>query len=97
MECDRRFPNNKETSITPLSHIFTKSTLENWNMTGNSPTTKLLLEPFEHSARDQKLRSKILEPPKNDFFTKKTCHIITNYDSPCIKMGVTILYSITQK
>ena len=25
--------------------------------------------------------------PKNDFLTKKTCHIIANYDSPCMKMG----------
>ena len=35
-------------------------------------------------------------PPKNDFFTKKSCHIIANYDSPCMKMGGS-LYSIPQK
>ena len=47
---------------------------------------KSVTQPFS-ILKTEKTPGKILEKPKNDFFTKKSCHIIMNYDSPCMKMG----------
>ena len=37
--------------------------------------------------KTEKAPSKILKKPKNEFFTKKRWHIITNYDSQYMQMG----------
>ena len=42
-------------------------------------------QPFVVS-KTEKTPIKILKTPKMKFFTKNSWHIITNYDSPCMKM-----------
>ena len=48
---------------------------------------KSVTQPFP-ILKTEKTHSRILKLPQKYFFTKKSWYIISNYDSPCMKMGV---------